>query len=61
MPSALEKQFENAVGIFLNGLGTMTHILNGHGAATGPTEPSTAAGAHVACVAKQPGLRGVAI
>lgn len=47
MPPALEKQFENALGIFLNGIGTMSHILNANGAATGPTQPTNAPGAHV--------------
>lgn len=52
VPLALEKQFENVLGIFLNGLGTMTNILNAHGAATGPTQPNSAAGAHAAYYCK---------
>ena len=47
VPTALEKRFENALGIFLNGMGTMTHIINTDGAATGPAQPNSAPGAHV--------------
>ena len=52
VPPALEASIENTLGIFLNGKGTMSHILNDRGAATSPTQPSSAAGAHAAYVCK---------
>ena len=47
VPPTLQNSIENAVGIFLNGVGTMQHVLNSCGDPTSPTEPSSAGGAHV--------------
>ena len=47
VPSSLVSSIENAVGIFLNGLGEMQHVLNTCGDPTSPTMPNSNAGAHV--------------
>lgn len=47
VPAALESSFVAPFGVFLNGLGTMDHILNEQGDTTSPTEPTSDAGAHV--------------
>ena len=39
--------FVSPLGVFLNGQGTMQHILNHQGGATGPSDPSDTPGAHV--------------
>ena len=33
-PEALVGSFHSPLGVFLNGLGTMNHVINGHGDAT---------------------------
>jgi len=42
--------FTSPVGVFLNGLGTMEHVLNDQGGTTGPYEPTDVPGAHVVYV-----------
>ena len=49
-PAALESSFVAPFGVFLNGLGTVDHIINEEGDATSPTEPTSDAGAHVVWV-----------
>lgn len=39
-PTALESSFESPLGVCLNGLGTMKHIINEQGSATSPLKNS---------------------
>jgi hypothetical protein len=48
VPPALEGSFTAPLGVYLNGLGTMSHIINDKGVATSSTSPYAAAGAHSA-------------
>lgn len=45
-PPALESSFISPLSVYLNGGGTVNHVINGNGNATGPSEPDSSPGAH---------------
>lgn len=47
-PASLEKNFKSPLGVYLNGKGTMTNIINDKGQATSATSPTSDTGAHPA-------------
>jgi len=47
-PASVQNNFIDPLGVYLNGLGTMTHIINTQGQETSKTSPYTTAGAHPA-------------
>jgi hypothetical protein len=48
VPQHLEDRIRSPCAVYLNGSGTMLHILNGQGDPTSPTQPSSLPGAHPA-------------
>lgn len=49
-PPALEDNFHSPVSVYLNGMGTVSHIVNQRGVETSPSSPVSTPGAHPAWI-----------